>query len=157
MPTDGPVASTRAKGQGVAVREYTALNDADAEWIPERAARLVADFLGSSAEPARPHATKKSAARLEREIDQAIAQPELSRLAAIESDARARMRPGALEDAMTKARAQVARSDHRQSIWMTRDGELRVRPMFETVSPLWFFVRHVPSDDELRVEQGSDS
>ena len=26
--------------------------------------------------------------------------------------------------------------------------------MFEKVSPLWFFVRHVPSEDELRAEYG---
>lgn len=56
------------QGHGVAVREYTALNDANAEWIPERAARLVADFAGAPAEHARHHATKKSSAQLDREI-----------------------------------------------------------------------------------------
>src|SRR5262245_12363566 len=56
-------AETWARGinesHGVAVREYTSLNDANAEWIPERAARLIGDFLEPSAEPARHHATRK--------------------------------------------------------------------------------------------------
>lgn len=69
------------QGQGVVVREYTSLNDANAEWIPERAAKLVADFLGKSAELARHHATKKkSPAQLQREIDELLsAQPSAPR------------------------------------------------------------------------------
>lgn len=64
------------QGHGVVVREYTALNDANAEWIPERAAKLVADFLGGlSAELAGHHATKKTPAQLQREIDEALAKP----------------------------------------------------------------------------------
>jgi len=57
------------QGQGVAVRDYTALHDANAEWIPERAARLVADFVGKSSGSAQRHATKrKSPAQMDREI-----------------------------------------------------------------------------------------
>lgn len=56
----------------------------------------------------------------------------------------------ALEGAISKAREKAAQSNRRHSIWLTRDGEYRVRPMFEKVSPLWSFVRHVPSDEEMR-------
>jgi hypothetical protein len=56
----------------------------------------------------------------------------------------------ALGIAITKARAKSDQTNRRHSIWLTRDGEYRVRPMFESVNPLWTFVRNVPSDKELR-------
>ncbi len=55
----------------------------------------------------------------------------------------------ALEKAVTKARDKSAATNHRHSIWLTREGEFRVRPMFEKVSPLWTLVQHVPSEKEL--------
>ena len=109
---------------------------------------------GSSAK--QHHATKKSPAQLQREIDEVLVKP-VAAATALEdatAKARAKVKPGALEDAIAKARAKTEQSHHRQSIWMTREGEFRARPMFEKVSPLWFFVRHVPSEDELRAEYG---
>ena len=70
------------------------------------------------------------------------------------AQARSKVKPGALEDAIAKARVKTEQSHHRQSIWLTREGEFRVRPMSEKVSPLWFFVRDVPSEDELRAKYG---
>lgn len=55
-----------------------------------------------------------------------------------------------LEIAVAKARAKTTQTNRRHSIWLTKDGEYRVRPMFESVNPLWVFVRNVPSDEELR-------
>lgn len=112
---------------------------------------------GHESAPSRHHATKKkSPAQLQREIDEALAKP-VAAATSLEdaiAQARAKVKPGALEDAIAKARAKTAQSHHRHSIWLTREGEFRVRPMFEKVSPLWFFVRHVPSEDELRAEYG---
>jgi len=105
----------------------------------------------------RHHATrKKSPAQLQREINEVLARPApvADSLEDILAKAREKAKPGALEDAIAKARAKTEQSNHRHSIWLTRDGEFRVRPMFEKVSPLWFLVRHVPSDDELRTEHG---
>ena len=87
---------------------------------------------------------KKSPAQLQREIDEALAKP-----MAASKEASAPL-PAALDTAIAKAREKARQSNHRQSIWLTREGELRVRPMFEKVSPLWTLVRHVPSEDELR-------
>jgi len=146
------------QGQGVAVRDYTWLLDADADWIPERAARLVEEFVGSSA---RHHATKrKTPAELDRDIAHALSkrpQPTRSHATALESafaEAQAKAKLGALEDAIAKALAKTEQSHRRHSIWLTRDGEYRVRPMGEKVTPLWFFVRDVPSEDELRAKYG---
>ena len=106
----------------------------------------------------RHHAKKKSPAQLQREIDEVLAKSaaaSTSKPFVLEealAEARAKAKPGALEDAVAKARAKTEQSHHRHSIWLTRDGEFRVRPMFEKVSPLWFFIRHVPSEDELRAE-----
>jgi hypothetical protein len=55
--------------------------------------------------------------------------------------------PGVLETAITKAQEKAEQSHHRQSIWLTKEGEFRIRPMFEKVSPLWTLVQHVPSED----------
>lgn len=55
----------------------------------------------------------------------------------------------ALDKAIAKAREKSAAMNHRHSIWLTREGEFRVRPMSEKVSPLWTFVQHVPSDKEM--------
>jgi len=83
------------------------------------------DLLLAESSPRRHHVTKP--AQLQRDIDSF-----------------------ALENAVAKARTETTRSNRRQTIWQTREGEYRVRPMFEKVSPFWSLVRHVPSDDELR-------
>jgi hypothetical protein len=79
------------------------------------------------------HAEKKSPAQLQREIDEILANPS-----------------SALEAAVSKARAKADESNRRQTVWRTENGEFRVRPMGEKVNPLWWFVRHVPSEAELR-------
>ena len=81
----------------------------------------------------RHHATRKSPAQLQREIDEVLAKPS-----------------AALDAAITKARTESLRSNRRQTVWRTETDEFRVRPMGEKVNPLWWFVRHVPSDAELR-------
>jgi hypothetical protein len=113
-------------------------------------------LLRKSRTAAQHHATKKkSSAQLQREIDEALAKSVAAAtskpfvLEAAIAEARAKAKPGALEDAIAKARAKTEQSHHRHSIWLTREGEYRVRPMFEKVTPLWFFVRHVPSEEEL--------
>jgi len=79
------------------------------------------------------HATKKTPAQLQREIDEVLANPS-----------------GALDAAVAKARTKASESNRRQTVWRTENDEFRVRPMGEKVNPLWWFVRHVPSDAELR-------
>jgi len=81
----------------------------------------------------RSHSTKKSPAQLQREIDEVLAKPS-----------------AALEAAIAKARTKSSESNRRQTVWRTENNEFRVRPMGEKVNPLWWFVRHVPSDAELR-------
>jgi hypothetical protein len=81
----------------------------------------------------RHHATKKSPAQLQREIDEVLAKPS-----------------AALDAAIAKARTKASESNRRQTVWRTENDEFRVRPMGEKVNPLWWFVRHVPSDAELR-------
>jgi hypothetical protein len=109
------------------------------------------------------HSVKKSPAQLQREIDEVlggVSERYAKQAAASTSlkdaiaQARSKVKPGALEDAIAKARVKTEQSHHRQSIWLTREGEFRVRPMSEKVSPLWFFVRDVPSEDELRAKYG---
>jgi hypothetical protein len=109
------------------------------------------------------HSAKKSPAQLQREIDEVLggvseryAKPAAASTSLKDAiaQARSKVKPGALEDAISKARVKTEQSHHRQSIWLTREGEFRVRPMSEKVSPLWFFVRDVPSEDELRAEYG---
>jgi hypothetical protein len=104
------------------------------------------------------HATKrKSPAELDRDIAHALSGRERSHATALDvalSAAQAKTKPGALEDAVDKARAKTEQTHRRHSVWLTREGEYRVRPMGEKVTPLWFFVRDVPSEEELRAKYG---
>ena len=85
---------------------------------------------------------KKSPAQLQHDIDEVLAKPMTS------SREPSPPPPGALGIAVTKASAKAAQSNQRQSIWLTEEGEFRVRPMFEKVSPLWTLVRHLSPEDE---------
>jgi len=85
------------------------------------------DFMLADASSPPGHHVTKGSTQIQREINEELAAATVA-----------------------KARAKAAQSNRRQSIWLTREGEYRVRPMFEKVSPLWSLVRHVPSDDELR-------
>ncbi len=96
------------------------------------------------------HSTKKSPAQLQREIDEVLervseryAKPVAvsTSLKDAIAQARSKVKPGALDDVIAKARVKTEQSHRRHSIWLTREGEFRVRPMGETVSPLCFFVR----------------
>jgi hypothetical protein len=91
------------------------------------------EMIPSETTGSRHHATKKSPAQLQREIDEVLADPS-----------------AALDAAIAKARTKASESNRRQTVWRTENDEFRVRPMGEKVNPLWWFVRHVPSDAELR-------
>ena len=85
----------------------------------------------------RHHATRKSPAQVQREVDKILAD------SSFELDF-------ALDEAIAKARTKASESNRRQTVWRTENDQLRVRPMGEKVNVLWRFVRHVPSDAELR-------
>jgi hypothetical protein len=118
--------------------QATVTDDAGHTWILQPGDLMLAESLAvrrgdplgieSRDEPAkRHHHVTKSPAQIQRDIDEELAAATVA-----------------------KARTKATQSNRRQTIWLTREGEFRIRPMFEKVSPLWSFVRHVPSDDELR-------
>jgi len=89
------------------------------------------DFMLADASSTPRHHVTKGSTQIQREIDEELTAATVA-----------------------KARTKATQSNRRQTIWLTREGEFRIRPMFEKVSPLWSLVRHVPSEDELRSQIG---
>ena len=108
-------------------------DDAGHTWILQPGDLMIAESLAVrrgdplGIESAKRHHVTKGSTQIQREINEELAAATVA-----------------------KARTKATQSNRRQTIWLTREGEFRIRPMFEKVSPLWSLVRHVPSDDELR-------